>query len=885
MYSITEENLKWAYKKFKSYVYYNSSPRYLKKMVFDFEKNLSANETSFKKLEEKLKGILTKKTYTLLENVKINKLIYPKKDQVQFGDNNQIVVNEFNIFIDMPIELFLVDVLFAFTLLAKFKEFGLNDKDVYGSIFDERLYEVEEPLNNNLIFKNYHVAYKEWKNSALNKLEESSDKDRYLIKMDLKRCFYNIKFNFNQFLIEYNLNKNDPVIKIMREVYLLYSYKFCVEEGLEKGTYNAILPIGLVSSFPILNILLNALDRQVKALPGVISYSRYVDDILIIFDSYYINNKSNLELTDFLNDIIKDKTSIKSLDLIIKDIPINTNKQYIKLYKRGISTGILRKNYKDMFRTSLVDEDSMDEECDENEADDIGLSVSLIRKQIRNFNNGRINEANEVLRLIDSLNDVELINCFTIWDEIFEFIHKNESQDEYLGLFQKIKNIIENCEISPEREIGLKRLSFYLRKALNIEISIIKDLIGKDAQSIYYLSSIEQKDIISHIKNEEKCGALNYFFPVDVSIEEVQFYLSTKNTEWETFQEESNKLFLKINGYELKKDHPFNDIIVKSENLSGRRIVHITKKDSSNFAEVEANVNVAVVGLNMDGIEDSDFAHTYPSHYSYKEIIRLVYESSKNKAKYVLFPEFTLLEEHVFDLVKTCKKLSISIVIGLAHIFEKCGAKNTAKNFTLIYDNIMGVAIIREKNYLPPKEKFLIAKHGYSYIEKAIPEYVIFHNELMTYSSMTCYETTSIIDRALLSNRIEVLFLPVYNEDTNYFSNIVYSFSRDASCFIAQSNHNEFGDSRITAPMKQLFSDIVKIKGGDNNYSVVGQIKLKELRESLEAFDSKLEELDVRAFSNYDEIKNLEKEFNKIKEKRFKPLSAGIDISQREKNL
>ena len=287
----------------------------------------------------------------------------------------------------------------------------------------------------------------------------------------------------------------------------------------------------------------------------------------------------------------------------------------------------------------------------------------------------------------------------------------------------------------------------------------------------------------------------------------------------------------------------------------------------------------------MDGLEDSDFAHAYPTHYGYKEIIRLVHESVKNKAKYILFPEFTLLEEHVFDLIRICKKLGLSVVIGLAHVFEKTGIPPTAKNYTLIYDNLMGIAILREKNYLPPDEKFLIAKHGYSYTEKAMPEYVIFHNVIMTYSSMTCYEMTSIIDRALLANNIEVLFLPVYNKDTNYFSNIVYSFSRDASCFIAQSNHNEFGDSRITAPMKQLYSDVVKIKGGENNYSVVGKIKLKELRDNLEAFDSILSELDDAIFFDKDEIKNLEREYKNTKKKNFKPLSAGMDINQRMKNL
>lgn len=878
MYNITEENLKWAYKKLKSYVYYNSSPSYLKKKVFDFEKALSNNKISFKQLLENLNSILAKKPFTLLEKVKINKLVYPKKDQLEYGEHNEILVNEFNIFIDMPIELFLVDILFTFILLDKFKEFELYDKDVYGSIFDERLYELKEPLTNNLIFKNHHITYKDWKNSALDILEASSDKDRYLIKIDLRRCFYNIKFNFNKFLSAYKIDISNPVIKIMREVYLLYSYKLCAEKGIVKDKNIAILPIGLVSSFPMLNILLNDFDSCVKSLQRVISYSRYVDDILIVLNSNK-SSKNNLGLTDLLGDIIQNQAFIKPSGLIHEAIPINTNKQYIKFYKSGINTGILRKDYKKVFKVSLIDEDTRNYTCDEYEDDDIGLSVSLIRKQINDFNDGRIAEASEVLRLIDSLSDLELINCFTIWEEIFDFLFKNEINNEYSELLQRVSNIIEKCEISPQIAIELKYSRFGLHKALKSEIATIKDLIGKDAQSAYYLKNVSQKDIIAHINNVQNYEGLNYFFPVDVSIEEIQFYLSTKNTDWKEFQEEAQKLFLKINGYRLKEDHPFHYITIKKELKNERQLVYITKKDYENTKDTEMSANVAVVGLNMRGLEDSDFLHIYPGHYSFKDVNRIVHESAKNEARFILFPEFTLLEEDVFDLIKICKKLGVSIVIGLAHIFEKF----TAKNCTLIYDNLMGIAITREKNYLPPEEKFLIAKHKYTYSERKIPEYIVLFNGLMTYSTMTCYETTSIIDRALLANKIEVLFLPVYNMDTNYFSNIVYSFSRDASCFIAQSNHNDFGDSRITAPTKQLYSDIVKIKGGENNYAVVGKIKLKELRESLESFESILEELDDNLFFDPNDVNDIEKKYDKIKEKKFKPLSAGIDITQRGK--
>lgn len=70
-----------------------------------------------------------------------------------------------------------------------------------------------------------------------------------------------------------------------------------------------------------------------------------------------------------------------------------------------------------------------------------------------------------------------------------------------------------------------------------------------------------------------------------------------------------------------------------------------------------------------------------------------------------------------------------------------------------------------------------------------------------------------------------------WNPDTNYFSNIVESISRDLHSYVAQVNTSQFGDTRITQPSKTERKDILKLKAGDNDTILVGEINIKTLRE------------------------------------------------------
>ena len=64
------------------------------------------------------------------------------------------------------------------------------------------------------------------------------------------------------------------------------------------------------------------------------------------------------------------------------------------------------------------------------------------------------------------------------------------------------------------------------------------------------------------------------------------------------------------------------------------------------------------------------------------------------------------------------------------------------------------------------------------------------------------------------------------------FSSLIEAAAYDVHAYIIQCNNRKFGDTRIRIPAKKHFErDIVKIKGGEDDYFVIGEIDIKRLRQ------------------------------------------------------
>ena len=108
------------------------------------------------------------------------------------------------------------------------------------------------------------------------------------------------------------------------------------------------------------------------------------------------------------------------------------------------------------------------------------------------------------------------------------------------------------------------------------------------------------------------------------------------------------------------------------------------------------------------------------------------------------------------------------------------------------------------------------------------------------YSNLMCYELTDIEYRYKLRGCIDCLIVPELNKDTNYFSNIVESTTRDLHVFVIQVNTSKYGDSRITGPYNSFYKDIIKIKGGEGNNILSGTLDILELNKNRDDYYKEL---------------------------------------------
>jgi hypothetical protein len=121
---------------------------------------------------------------------------------------------------------------------------------------------------------------------------------------------------------------------------------------------------------------------------------------------------------------------------------------------------------------------------------------------------------------------------------------------------------------------------------------------------------------------------------------------------------------------------------------------------------------------------------------------------------------------------------------------------------------------LRKKKLVPGSSGFKIVRHGN-----------------FQFAILICSELTNIDRRAKIRGKVDALIVPQWNKDIEGFSPLVESAANDLHAFIIQSNNRQYGDSRIRAPYKDIWKrDIVRLKGGIEDYFAIGEIDILSLR-------------------------------------------------------
>lgn len=325
-----------AYRKLKTYFYYDNSNLFMKRKIADFECKNEDIEQIFEQLAEKLNNQSEDVSkYIITDQSSRNNLIdfylLPKSFENNILENdckNIIITNrytsevyefsKFNFLIDIPIELHIINVLWLVKLGYLLDSDYCYYSDKYTSYCYANRLEIDEDkeciLPGNKLFKLYSLQYQKWRDDCIEATEDllnNHKKDAIIISLDIKRYYPSAKLNYEDINIalrqkcdnkqfeKYKFLTN--ILKNIRDEYIKQIKKDIVKD---ENSFDEILPsetpipIGMLSSNVIANWYLKDFDKQVIKQVNPIYYGRYVDDMLIVLENTGGCNKTNCDKTN-----------------------------------------------------------------------------------------------------------------------------------------------------------------------------------------------------------------------------------------------------------------------------------------------------------------------------------------------------------------------------------------------------------------------------------------------------------------------------------------------------------------------------------------------------------------------------------------------------------
>lgn len=347
---INYEMVLGAYKKIKSYYYYNKNFLFMREKIAIYENDQNEMDKSLHKLALILKN---PHNYNRQINAWIEEISYyvlPKGFEEDKSIEDRFVsstvpnktINKVNFFIDMPMELHILETVWMLYVGKLASDKKIISEDSYGNVIDEKVvfndsYDFEKSVNHEKrkIFKIYFSQYCEWRNNAIKEVERNKkDKNTLLVSLDIKGFFYSVKWNFDdleKIVSDDKLKELQGLTNVIYKIFRKYTFEISeVKEIIQNPQKDEfVLPIGLFSSMLLANIYLSQFDSKVRKNSNVLYYGRYVDDMLILINV----SQLRFDITD--NDL--ERILVSELDFLTKK---DTNKYALA----GIENLIIQKN-------------------------------------------------------------------------------------------------------------------------------------------------------------------------------------------------------------------------------------------------------------------------------------------------------------------------------------------------------------------------------------------------------------------------------------------------------------------------------------------------------------------------------------------------------------
>lgn len=205
-------------------------------------------------------------------------------------------------------------------------------------------------------------------------------------------------------------------------------------------------------------------------------------------------------------------------------------------------------------------------------------------------------------------------------------------------------------------------------------------------------------------------------------------------------------------------------------------------------------------------------------------------------SRYLVLPELALPAHWFIRIARKLQGRGISLITGIEYLHAGRGRVRHQVWVALSHDGLgfPSLMIYRQDKQRPAfhEEQELERLAGLKLQPdkpwKTPP--ILQHGDLR-FALLVCSELTNISYRAALRGKVDALFVPEWNQDTETFNALVESAALDIHAYIVQCNDRQYGDSRIRAPFKESWQrDLLRVKGGISDYCVIGEIDVQALR-------------------------------------------------------
>ena len=197
------------------------------------------------------------------------------------------------------------------------------------------------------------------------------------------------------------------------------------------------------------------------------------------------------------------------------------------------------------------------------------------------------------------------------------------------------------------------------------------------------------------------------------------------------------------------------------------------------------------------------------------------------QSRYLILPELALPAHWFIRIARKLQGRGISLITGIEYLHAPKKRVRNQVWAALSHDGLgfPSLMIYRQDKQRPAlhEEQELQRLAGLEMkpdkLWKTPP--IIQHGDFR-FALQICSELTNISYRAALRGKVDALFVPEWNQDTETFNALVESAALDIHAYVIQCNDRQYGDSRIRAPYKDSWlRDVLRVKGGINDYCVI----------------------------------------------------------------